>query len=87
MPQLFAMIETYESTHSKDTSKPSLCDMLQQTSGHNNTYQNNNSYNQTIIVDSTCTPVSFFFNSESCRQKILFVLIFYFIQFFFLGDT
>ncbi|XP_014297516.1 synaptic vesicle glycoprotein 2B isoform X1 [Microplitis demolitor] len=58
MPQLFAMIETYESTHTQDTSKPSLCDMLQQTSNSNNSYKNvNDYYNDTMTIEKVCAPV------------------------------
>lgn len=62
MPQLFAMIETYESTHTQDTSKPSLCDMLQQTSNSNNSYKNvNDYYNDTMTIEKVCAPVSLCF--------------------------
>ncbi|XP_044018646.1 synaptic vesicle glycoprotein 2B-like isoform X2 [Aphidius gifuensis] len=57
MPQLFAMIETYEASHPDKTSEsyPSICVMLETT---NTTFQYiNNTLNATLQKEEFCAPV------------------------------
>lgn len=55
MPQLFAMIETYEATHPNKTSEPhpSICVMLEATNINNAV----NAVNATLQKEEFCAPV------------------------------
>ncbi|XP_011300580.1 synaptic vesicle glycoprotein 2B isoform X2 [Fopius arisanus] len=59
MPQLFAMIETYEASHpvGSDEEFPSICVMLEQTNTTVDTINKHNFINNTIEMEKICAPV------------------------------